>query len=71
MFTEKQKETLRKLGSDGLTIKMAQHDGYQVNEDDSSEKSILSIFGQKHFHKQASMKKIVMGIQAMEKLGKK
>jgi len=68
MFSKQQLEKLKAMGSAGLTIKLAQHDGYEVSEEDSQEKQLTTIFGQKYFEKKASMKKIVMGISALEKV---
>ena len=69
MFTETQLRKLRSMGSAGLTTKLAQHDGYTVEEDASPEKQVASIFGQKYFTKKASMKNISKGLAAMQKLG--
>lgn len=69
MFTKEQKEKLKAMGSVGLTTKLAQHDGYHVDENESQEKQLMGIFGQKYMTKKASLKTISKGIQSMQKLG--
>ena len=69
LFTEKQIETLRKLGSADLAIKLAQVDGYVADIDASAEKNLMGILGQKYFTKKASLKLVSKGLFAMRKLG--
>ncbi len=70
LFTKKQLEALHKLGSAGLTTKLAQADGYVIDEQDSQEKNLMSVLGQKYFTKKAAMKLVSKGLYAMNKLGK-
>ena len=69
MFSKEQLEKLKHMGSSGLTTKLAQHDGYYVEDTDSPEKQMISLLGQKYFTKKASLKTIAKGLGAMEKLG--
>jgi hypothetical protein len=70
MFTPEQIKKLQKLGSAGLMSKLAQADGYLVDEGKSPEHQVVALLGQKYFTKKAEQRQISLGIEALQKLGK-
>lgn len=67
-FTQEQQDKLRELGPDGVMVKMAQHDGFAVDETADHRTNMLSVFGQKYFQKTASLKRVAVGLEALKKL---